>query len=194
MYLVLNPPGHHVTPVPTSEILVFDRSIMMRPPQFNLSGSRVFQILCKDPDARRVYAVNLHLSEALLTYQTTNVYPSGTYPDITEWTVHRSGQRVMYLVQDISRTLVLKVLRALYAHYDHDLGPPCKFVVSPSVHKKLITYEQWRVVHMGEMLGQTNIMLDSYRVYEWFLGCPMIGQVPFPLYNYFAGLAQAARL
>jgi hypothetical protein len=84
----------------------------------------------------------------------------------------------MYLVQDISRTLVLKVLRALYAPYDHDLGPPCRFVVSPSVHKKLITFEQWRTIHMGEMLGE--IMLDSYRCFEWYLGCPMIGQVPFP--------------
>ena len=73
MFLVLNPPGHHVTPVPQSEILVFDRSLMMRPPQFNLSGARVFQIICEDPDPRRVYNVNLHLSEALLTYHTTCV-------------------------------------------------------------------------------------------------------------------------
>jgi hypothetical protein len=26
------------------------------------------------------------------------------------------------------------------------------------------------------------------------MGCPFIGQIPMPLYNYFAGMAQMARL
>ena len=86
----------------------------------------------------------------------------------------------------------MKCLKVLYRPYTADTGIPGRFMVSPSVHNRLVTFEQWRLVHLGEALA--GLRLDSYQTYEWFLACPHMCQVPYPLYNYFAGLAQASRL
>ena len=152
------------------------------------------QLLLQDPDPRRVHIVGLFLAEAYLTYTTTDVFPVGKYPDLTEYQHHSSGQEHMFLIQDCSRSLILRIVRALYSPYTDNLGPPCPFELAPSIHARLLSYEHWRVIHLGEVLPNTNIRLDSYRVYEWFLGCPFIGQVPMPLFCYFSGFAQMARL
>jgi hypothetical protein len=194
LYYVTNPPRHQVTPFSMDQVLQFDRSAMLCPDSFTIRGRRVVQLLLQDPDPRRVHIVGLFLAEAYLTYTTTDVFPVGKFPDLTEYQHHSSGQEHMFLIQDCSRSLILCIVRALYSPYTDNLGPPCPFELAPSIHARLLSYEHWRVIHLGEVLPNTNIRLDSYRVYEWFMGCPFIGQVPMPLYCYFAGFAQMARL
>ena len=87
---------------------------------------------------------------------------------------------------------MMKCLRVLYKPYSSNTGIPGRFVVSPSVHRRLVSYEQWRLCHFREVLA--GLRLDSYQVYQWYLATPNLCQVPFPLYNYYSGLAQAGRL
>ena len=97
----------------------------------------------------------------------------------------------MVLATDLSRDLLMSLLRTLYSPYSLELGPSPKFVISPSVHAKLISFDQWFLCHLGEVLGAYH--LDSYRVYEWYLGVTHAGHPPFLLWNYFSCIAQATR-
>ena len=132
LYYVTNPPRHQVTPFSMDDIHRFDRSAMIRPASFSIWGKRVVQILLQDPDPRRTYTVGLYLAEAFLTYTTTDVFPVGKYPDLTEYQCHTSGQECMFLLQDCSSALIVRIMRALYSPYSHSLDPPCPFELSPS--------------------------------------------------------------
>ena len=189
MRYVYNPPGDRSTPFPSSDILKFDLSIGARPSAMHLCGRyKVITLIAVEVDSRRLHNVNLRLAEAELE----NDIPSSLHPNLLRYTVHRSGSKTIWLLERITRELLSKIIRILYEDYSFDMGHSTPFTISPSMHQRILSYEEWRTIHLGEMCGE--FLKDSYRVYEWFLGCPHVGNVPVPIYNYFQGWFQASRV
>ena len=184
-------PGHNITPFGPHEIFYFDRMSDTRPNTMNLGSHRVVQIEGIHTDPARMAAVGVLLAHAYLSDVLTTTYPPGEQGDITDYHIAQEGVNYLVLMQDISKSLLIKVIRVLYRPWSYEMGLPTPFIISPSIHKRLISFSQWRLTHLGESMH--GVMMDSPMVWELFMGSPFIGLCPVALFNYFQGMSQMSR-
>ena len=155
----------------------------------SLAGTPVVQIFIPGACFKRMAAVSVVLAHAQINDQLSQ---GGPHLELAGYSIVQYGSSYMILIERPTMRFLEKICKMLMKKDDSLYGSTVPFLVSPSVHRKLVSFDTWRQLHMGETVG--NILLDSHAVYSLFLASPMLGVTPVPLYNYFAGIRVAARL
>ena len=194
MRFVDNPPGPDFSPFPTRQIFEWDRTLAMCPDPDDfltlLTKHRVIVLMSVGVDPARVHRVNLACATAELDDEGVLAYnPRGI--SNTKYAVFQSGVHHVWLLQCLPRKTLAKVVGILWEDYSFDMGHSPEFKLFPWLHRRVVSYGQWRAIHLGEQIGEH--MLDGFQAYEWFLGIGLVGVVPIPLYNYYQGLIAGAR-
>ena len=143
MAIVEAMPGHSITPFPATIIYRFDRISNERPNAIRMGGHPVYQFLLRGVTMPRLEAISTHLAHAYLTHTLTSSYPVGEGPLLTEYQVMSDGHDFIILVENMSREILIKIVRILYRPWSSDLGLPYPFTLSPSIHNRIISYGQW---------------------------------------------------
>ena len=155
----------------------------------SLAGTPVVQIFIPGACFKRMAAVSVVLAHAQINDQLSQ---GGPHLELAGYSIVQYGSSYMILIERPTMRFLEKICKMLMKKDDSLYGSTVPFLVSPSVHRKLVSFDTWRQLHMGETVG--NILLDSHAVYSLFLASPMLGVTPVPLYNYFAGIRVSARL
>ena len=155
----------------------------------SLAGTPVVQIFIPGACFKRMAAVSVVLAHAQINDQLSQ---GGPHLELAGYSIVQYGSSYMILIERPTMRFLEKICKMLMKKDDSLYGSTVPFLVSPSVHRKLVSFDTWRQLHMGETVG--DILLDSHAVYSLFLASPMLGVTPVPLYNYFAGIRVSARL
>ena len=155
----------------------------------SLAGTPVIQIFIPGACYMRMAAVSVVLAHAQISDQLSQ---GGPHLEIAGYFIVQYGSNYMILLERTTMRFLEKICKMLMKQDDGFYGSTVPFLVSPSVHRKLVSFDTWRQLHMGETVG--NILLDSHAVYSLFLASPMMGETPVALYNYFAGIRISSRL
>ena len=154
-----------------------------------LAGTPVIQVFIPGACYRRMAAVSVILAHAQISDQLSQ---GGPHLDFASYCVVQYGSDYLILLEKATMRFLEKLCKMLMKRDDTMYGSTVPFLVSPSIHRRLISFDTWRQLHMGETIG--NILMDSHAVYMLYLASPMMGETPVPLYNYFAGIRIEHRL
>lgn len=155
----------------------------------SLAGCPVIQIFIPSGCYKRMAALSVVLAHAQISDQLSQ---GGPHLEMASYFLVQHGNSYLVLLEKATQRFVDKLCHLLTKPNNPLFGNSHPFLVSPSAHRKLISFDTWRQLHMGETCGP--IFLDSHEVFDMFLASPMMGACPVPLYNYFAGLRIAHRL
>ena len=154
-----------------------------------LAGTPVIQIFIPGACYQRMAAVSVVLAHAKISDQ---LCTGGPHLELASYFIVQYGSDYLILLERTTMHFLERICKLLMKQDDGFYGTTVPFLVSPSVHSHLVSYDTWRQLHMGETMGP--ILMDSHAVYMFFLASPMLGQTPVPLYNYFAGIRISPRL
>ena len=154
-----------------------------------LAGTPVIQVFIPGACYRRMAAVSVILAHAQISDQLSQ---GGPHLDFASYCVVQYGSDYLILLEKATMRFLEQLCKLLMKRDDTMYGSTVPFLASPSIHRRLISFDTWKQQHMGETIG--NILMDSHAVYMLYLASTMMGETPVPLYNYFAGIRIAHRL